>query len=205
MAESAAGGVEREALKGINPENAVSCVLINVKDGYEASAVADDINIHVSRVKAVPSASMIGAVAEGFGNVSVFISIITVGIWLIAVVIIIAVFALMMNERKKEFAVLRVAGASGKMIVSAVSAEAGIISIAGSLMGIVISVLLTAPLSESIRIHFSLPFLQPDMLMLVFLSAGAVMMPFIIGVLTAVLSALRIAGNETGLLLREDA
>ena len=205
MAESAAGGVEREALKGINPENAVSCVLINVKDGYEASAVADDINIHVSRVKAVPSASMIGAVAEGFGNVSVFISIIIVGIWLIAVVIIIAVFALMMNERKKEFAVLRVAGASGKMIVSAVSAEAGIISTAGSFMGIVIAVLLTAPLSESIRIHFSLPFLQPDMLMLVFLSAGAVMMPFIIGVLTAVLSALRIAGNETGLLLREDA
>ena len=91
------------------------------------------------------------------------------------------------------------------MIVSAVSAEAGIISTAGSLMGIVIAVLLTAPLSESIRIHFSLPFLQPDMLMLVFLSAGAVMMPFIIGVLTAVLSALRIAGNETGLLLREDA
>ena len=55
---------------------------------------------------------MIGSVADGLGNVSVFISIITAGIWLIAVVIIIAVFALMMNERKKEFAVLRVAGAS---------------------------------------------------------------------------------------------
>ncbi len=205
MAHSAAGTVERETLKDIDPENAASCVLIKVKDGYDISAVADDINIHVSKVRATPSVSMIESVAQGFGNVSVFISVITVGIWLISVIIIIAVFALMMNERKKEFAVLRVAGASGKMIVSAVSAEAAVISITGSVIGLVISLILTAPLSESIRNHFSLPFMQPDMMIMLFLSVGSVVMPFLIGVITAVLSAFRITGNESGLLLREDA
>ena len=44
-----AGYVEREALKGIDPGKAASCVLIKVKDGYDISAVADDINIHVPR------------------------------------------------------------------------------------------------------------------------------------------------------------
>ncbi len=205
MAESAAGSIERGSLRGVDTENAVSCVLIRVKDGYDSSEVADDINIHVSKVRATPSASMIGSVADGFGSVSVFISAAAAGIWLIAVVIMIAVFALMMNERRKEFAVLRVAGASGKMIVSAVSWEAALIGAAGSLIGLAVSLLLTAPLSESIRNHFSLPFMQPDIGVVVMLSAGAVIMPIIVGVAAAVLSALRITKNETGLLLREDA
>lgn len=205
MARCAADTLEREALKGIDPENAVSCVLIKVKEGVDASAVADDINIHVSKVRATPSASMIGSVAQGFRNVSAFIGIVTAGIWMIAFVIIIAVFALMMNERKKEFAVLRVAGASGKMIVSAVSAEAAFLSLAGSLAGLAVSLIMTAPLSESIRAHFSLPFMQPDVSLLIVLSVGAVIMPLATGVLTAVLSAVRITKNETGLLLREDA
>ena len=205
MARSASAGVERESLRGVDLVMAASCVLIKVRDGYDISAVADDINIHVPKVRAVPSVSMIGSVADGLGNVSVFISIITAGIWLIAVVIIIAVFALMMNERKKEFAVLRVAGASGKMIISAVSAEAALISTAGALTGLGVSLLLSSPLSESIRQHFSLPFLQPDAAVMVILSVGAVIMPVMLGVLATMLSAHRITRNESGLLLREDA
>ena len=205
IAQSAAGTLERDTLKDIDLEKAASCVLIRVKDGYDISAVADDINIHVSKVKATPCVSMIESVADGFENVSVFISIITVGIWIIAVVIIIAVFALMMNERKKEFAVLRVVGASGKMIVSAVSFEAAVISIAGSFFGLAVSLLLISPLSESIRLSFSLPFMQPDITTIIALMVGAVIMPVIIGAFTATLSALRITRNETGLLLREDA
>ncbi len=205
IAESAANTIERETLKGIDTENAVSCVLIKVKDGFEPSAVADDINIHVSKVRATPSVSMIGSVAEGFGNVSFFIGVITVGIWIIAAIIITVVFVLMINGRKKEFAVLRVAGASGKMIVSAAAAEAALICAAGAVTGLAVSALLTSPLSESIRHHFSLPFMQPDAVTVAVLSFGAVIMPLAVGVLSALLSALRITGNETGLLLREDA
>ena len=111
----------------------------------------------------------------------------------------------MINGRKKEFAVLRVAGASGKMIVSAAAAEAALICAAGAVTGLAVSALLTSPLSESIRHHFSLPFMQPDAVTVAVLSFGAVIMPLAVGVLSALLSALRITGNETGLLLREDA
>ena len=205
MAKSAADTIEREALKGIDPGKAVSCVLIKVKDGYDPQALADDINIHISKVRASSSASMIGSVAEGLENVSGVISIITIGMCIIAVVLIVAVFTLMINNRKKEFAVMRVAGASRKMIIYPVAAEAAFISIIGSLSGIMVSLLFVSPLSESIRSRFSLPFLQPDICTFSILVLGALIVPVLIGVLSAVISALRITGNETGLLLREDA
>ena len=111
----------------------------------------------------------------------------------------------MINNRKKEFAVMRVAGASRKMIISPVAAEAAIIGIIGSASGIMVSLLFVSPLSESIRSRFSLPFLQPEIFTLFLLAAGSLMVPVLIGVISAVFSALRITGNETGLLLREDA
>lgn len=205
MAQTAADTLESEALSGIDPETDASCVLIKVKDGYDAGAVADDINIHISKVRAASSASMIGSVADGLGNVSVFIAAAIVGLWLISVIILAAVFVLMMNERKKEFAVLRIAGASQKMIVSAIASEAALICGFGSLAGIVISFIFISPLSEIIRLHFSLPFLQPGIDVLLLLAFGALTIPLIIGIITAMLSSLKITKNETGLLLREDA
>lgn len=205
MAKSAADTIEREALKGIDPEKAVSCVLIKVKEGYDTESVADDINIHVSKVRASSSASMIGSVADGLGNISGVISIITASMWIIAAVLIIAVFTLMINNRKKEFAVMRIAGASRRMIISPIAAESAIISIIGSISGIMVSLLFISPLSEGIRSRFSLPFLQPDIFTLSLLALGALMVPVLIGILSAIISALRITGNETGLLLREDA
>ena len=205
MARSASDTLEREALKGVDPEKAVSCVLIKVKDGYETEAVADDINIHVSKVRASSSASMVSAVAEGLGNVSGVIGMITIGLWIISAALIVAVFTLMIHNRKKEFAVMRVAGASRKMIIVPVAAEAAIIGMIGSLSGIMVALLFVSPLSESIRSRFSLPFLQPEIFTLFLLAAGSLMVPVLIGVISAVFSALRITGNETGLLLREDA
>lgn len=205
MARSAADTLEREALKGVDPGKAVSCVLIKVKEGYHPEAVADDINIHLSKVRASSSASMVSSVAEGLGNVSGVISVITIGMWIIAVVLIVTVFTLMMHNRKKEFAVMRVAGASRKMIISPLAWEAAFICMIGSFAGIIVSLLLISPLSESIRSRFSLPFLQPDIGTFLMLTLGAWIVPVLIGVLSAVISALRITGNETGLLLREDA
>ena len=91
------------------------------------------------------------------------------------------------------------------MIIYPVAAEAAFISIIGSLSGIMVSLLFVSPLSESIRSRFSLPFLQPDICTFSILVLGALIVPVLIGVLSAVISALRITGNETGLLLREDA
>ena len=47
----------------IDPDRVVSCVLINVADGYSTEEVLNDINIHVSKVKAVQTKNMISGIS----------------------------------------------------------------------------------------------------------------------------------------------
>lgn len=205
MAETASNTLERESLKGVDIQNAASAVLIKVKDGYLIDEVADEINLHVPKVKAMASRSMVTSVAQGFEGASGVIGLLVGGVWLLAIVILIAVFALLSNERKKEFAVLRVVGASRGQLLSIMGTEAAFVSAVGALTGMLLSVILSAPLSSGIRQALSLPFLQPEPGLMALLSVGAVLLPVLACVLTALLSAVRITKNETGLLLREDA
>ena len=179
--------------------------MLKLRSGYDAQAVADDINLHVSKVKATPSRSMIASVADGFQGVSALIGWLTVGIWVVAGGILIAVFVLLSHERKKEFAVLRVVGASRRVLLLSMGTEAALVSAAGAVTGWLLSLLLMTPVAEGIRETLSLPFLSPNSGLLVLLSIGAVMVPLLVGLLTAVTAAERITKNETGLLLREDA
>ena len=197
MARSASAGVERESLRGVDLVKAASCVLIKVRDGYDISAVADDINIHVPKVRAVPSVSMIGSVADGLGNVSVFISIITAGIWLIAVVIIIAVFALMMNERKKEFAVLRILGTSSRRICLFSLTEGITIGAAGGIAGLVLGMLTVFPFNHYIENSLDVPYLMPSVLAVILYGLAGVLVTTIFGSVSSFLSTLSLAHAET--------
>ncbi len=205
MADSAKVTLEREALKGIDPENDASCVLIRVKDGYDISAVADDINIHVAGVRATASGDLIASVSGGFRGASAAIGVVVSGILVIAVMIMAMVFVLMMNERKKEFAVLRVAGASRRILVLTMAAETAIVSIVGAVLGVLVSLLLTSPISEGISSQLSLPCMLPDTVTVILLSVCALAAPLAVSEAAALISALRIVGNETGMLLKEDA
>ena len=204
MAESAARLLETSPFQGVDIDTAASAVLIRVADGYETADVTDDINIHISKVQAQAASSMVSRITEGLGGVSRIIGAFVIVIWILAVVILIAVFAVLSNERKKEFAVFRIMGASRKQLFRIMSTEAVLISGAGAILGLAAAAALLAAVSDTLKSLLGLPFLAPGggvcalLAVLAFvLSAGA-------GILTALISAHRITKNETGLLIRED-
>lgn len=204
MAESAANILETENLKNVNINQSASAVLIKVKDGYDINAVKDDINIHITKVEAVSSQSMVSAISEGLSGVSDMIGFLIGAVWLLAVIILMIVFMMLSNERKKEFAILRVMGASQKMLFSVMGAEAACISFFGGVSGLLIAVLMSFSLSDFMKEALGLPFLMPSLSVTVLLCVGALVLSVLAGVLTALISAFRITKNETGLLLRED-
>ncbi len=59
-------------------------------------------------------------------------------LWVLAFAILTAAFCLMINERKREFAVLRVAGASRRMLSRMIVSEAAYLSLAGGALGILL-------------------------------------------------------------------
>ena len=96
----------------VDPDRVVSTVLINAADGHSAEEVANDINLHVKRVKAYATKDMISGVSESLSGVSDVIGVLIGVVWVLGAVILLLAFTMSANERKKEFAVLRVLGAS---------------------------------------------------------------------------------------------
>ena len=204
MAQNAARLLETSPFSGVDINTAASAVLIRVADGYEINDVKDDINIHITKVQAESAKSMVSAIADGLKGISGIIGILVIAVWILAVVILIVVFILVSNERRKEFAVLRIMGASRKMLFKIMGTEAVLISIAGAAAGLIAAVLLMIAFSGMLQNMLSLPFLSPGALVCVILAAAAFAVAVCAGILTALISARRITKTETGLLLKEN-
>lgn len=204
MAENASRLLETSPFQGVDINTAASAVLIRVAEGYDTQSVADDINIHITKVQASSSKNMISQITEGLGSVSRIIGILVIAIWVLSLVILIAVFALVSNERRKEFAVYRIMGASQKLLSQILSAEAFLISAAGALVGIIIAFIVYFAVSKTLQTSLGLPYLSPGALVTALLAVGAVLLAVCAGLLTSLISAKRITKSETALLIREE-
>lgn len=161
MANNASGLFDTDPFKRVDISTAASAVLIKVRSGYEINDVADDINIHITKVQATSARSMVSDIANGLSGVSNMIGGLVAVIWSLSVIILIIVFALLSNERRKEFAVLRIMGASKKMLFMQMCFESILTSAVGAAAGLICSVGLIFPISESLRASMNLPFLTP--------------------------------------------
>ena len=107
----------------INGGNVVSCVLVDAADGYDVEDVLHNINTAAKKTKAVRTKQMIAGIADSLSGISHIAAILTVVVWVIALLVMLIAFFVMTNERRKEFAVLRVAGASKKRLSGIVLTE----------------------------------------------------------------------------------
>ncbi|MBR0310899.1 MAG: FtsX-like permease family protein [Oscillospiraceae bacterium] len=188
-----------------DPDRAISSVMVRVADGYGIEDVTNDINVHVRRVEATQAKSMVSGIALGLANVSRVIGALTAVIWALALTILTVAFMMIANERTKEFAVLRVIGASETMLRHLLRTESALVSGIGALCGTALAALVAFPFSSLIRQSLGLPYLLPNVGVIAALLIGSVVLSVCSGVLTAGVSARQLTKIETGLILREDA
>lgn len=188
--------------QNIDPEQVVSCVMINVAEGYTVEDVVNDINIHVKKVKAIRTKEMISGISDSLSGVSDVIGILIAVVWGLGIVILLLAFAMSINERKKEFAVLRVMGASRNRLAGIVMQEALLTCLFGSIVGIAVGLLVILPFNQLIEEQLNLPFLLPETGKIIGYVISAVIVSIISGSLTAGVSAFRISRIDTALILR---
>ena len=205
MADDASHLLETDPFKGVNINTAASAVLLRVEEGYEINDVADDINIHITKVKATSSKNMVSRISENLGNVSNVILLLVIGIWILSLVILITVFTMISNERRKEFAIYRIMGASKKILVEIMGCEAFLLCSIGSISGLVIAFFVSMVSTETLKEALALPALAPGFFAILMLMAGTFIVAVGAGLITSLLSAGRITKGETGLLLKGDS
>jgi len=144
-----------------DPEEVISTIQVKVADGHGVSDIADSINLHVKGVTAVQTKAMTSGVAKSVAGIAGIISVLMAALWVLVALILVIAFIVLGRQRTKEFAVLRVIGASKRALSRLVLTEAVVIALIGSLIGCFFALGAVAVFAPTLESALKLPFLLP--------------------------------------------
>ena len=187
-----------------DPQQVVSTVMVKVADGYNVDDVLGDIKLHVRGVSAVATRTMTSDVANSVAAMSGVLQVVFGVISVFAVIALVVAFVVVGRHRTREFAVLRVVGASKKALSGIVVKEAGVISAGGALVGIAIALVAVIAFNSALEGALGLPFLLPDVPTMALIAAATFALALIAGCAASYASAARLSKVDPGQTLREE-
>ena len=191
-------------MEGVTYENSISSVMIKIKEGYSLTQVAGQIRKATSgAVEIVQTQNMINSVGGSLGGILEYLYIIAIVFWVLAVVLLSIVFSVTANERKKEFALFRILGATRKRLSSLILTEAFYLSLFGSMIGVAVAAMVVFPFSVYIGDKLGMPYLQPAMGEILVVLVVSLVLSAIVGPLASAWSAYKISRAETYHTMRE--
>ena len=183
-------------------DQVISAVYIKVRDGYSIDEVNSLLNGRIRKVTAVRTRSMITGVSNSLAGISHAVTGLIVAVWVLAFIILLLAFLLIVRERSREFAVLRLLGASRGMLSRMVLTESMLCGLLGGLLGTGITAALLFPFAQLIETSLGLPYLMPDKGRILLLAAGTVVLSMAVSAFSSVIAACRLSRVDPGTALR---
>ena len=194
-----AKGVSHKVTSG---SGKISAVYIKVKDGRDVDAVNSRLNGHIRKVTAVRTRSMITGVSDSLAGVSRTIGIFVAAVWTLALIILMLIFVLIIRERVREFAVLRLIGASRSALSYMVLLESALCGFTGGMIGVAAASLALFPFAQLIESTLKLPYLMPSAGTVLLMAGGTVLLSMMIAALAGTVAAYRLSRVDPGIALR---
>ena len=147
-------------------ENLISSIMVRVKPGSDIMQTAQKIRsaFKGQQIYSLAAKNMMSNVASAIGSLSFYVYVLTLVLWILTFLVLFTVFSSIINERKKEFAMMRILGATKKKLISLAFTESLIISgggaAAGSFLALCIVLLFNQAFSQAVK----LPYLRPHAL-----------------------------------------
>lgn len=183
----------------------VSAIYVKVKEGYDVGRVNTAIQGHTRKASAVRTRSMITDVSDSLAGISRTVTGLIDAVWALAFLILLIAFAMIIRERRREFAVLRLVGMSRRMLSGLILRETALCSLLGGVLGVCAAALLAFPFATLIETALGLPYLTPDLRTVALLAAAAVAAAGIVGSLASAGAAWRLSRVDPCTILREGA
>ena len=202
---SYSSSVGHTAIPAEYADKAVSAILIKVKDGYDAKQVS----LNITKESGLEGLGFVypgGVTATTKTNLDALVGYVTLFVavfWIMGLIVLLAVFASAMNERKKEFAAYRIMGATRGTLIALIVKESALIGLVGGVIGIAGASLAVFPFNTLISRQLQLPYLQTDALKVVALVAISLVFAVATGLLASIVTAVKLSSPETYLTLRE--
>ena len=184
-------------------DQVISAVYVKVKDGYDIGRVNSQLTGHLRKVTAVRTRSMITGVSDSLAGISRVVILLIAAVWVLAFIILLLAFALIIRERSREFAVLRLVGASRGQLSRVVLLESALCGLMGGVAGTGLAALMLFPFAQLIESALGLPYLMPRTGTVLLLAAGTVLLSMLVAALSSVIAAYRLSRVDPGIALRE--
>ncbi len=135
-----------------------SVIFVKLSQGAKPDSTAARIKGAVSGIQVIQSDKFVSGLMDSISSFLIFLHAVSVIVVLITVLTLSIVFNLSINERLREFSILRVLGADFKKLRSIVFTEAGLIGSLGAVLGIFLSALILLPFNVLISEKLNMPF-----------------------------------------------
>ena len=146
---------------------------------------------------------MLTDVSDSLSAISGTVATLIGAIWLLALVILVVAFVMIANERKREFAVLRLLGTSRAMLGGMILKESALCSLAGGVLGILTAALVVFPFTTLIETRLGLPYLRPSIGTVLALALESLAATVLVGALASSWASFRLSRVDPGTVLRE--
>lgn len=190
-------------LKEQEPGKSISTVLVKLDESYDAELVAKTIRSSVPNVEVVVPQNMISNIAKNLNSLIIYIRAFSIVLYSLAIVVLCIIFSVTMNERKKEFAIFRILGATRRKLIGLLLVESFMISLSGGIIGTSIASITIFPFSTYIGDKLQLPYIQPQLSVIMGILGLSLCLTIVIGPVTSIYSAIKISKAETYLTMRE--
>ena len=201
LSAAEAKGISHKIASG--DHSVVSAVYIKVQNGYDIDTVNTALTGRLRKVTAVRTRSMITGVSDSLAGVSRTITVMIAVIWVLALIILLLAYMMIVRERSREFAVLRLIGASRKMLGRMALLESALCGLAGGIAGVLFAAVGIFSFSALIESSLGLPYLTPALPTILLLSAGTVLLSAAVSALASCFAARRLSRIDPGTALRE--
>jgi putative ABC transport system permease protein len=184
-------------------DNAISAVLVKTDPAESMASLAYAIRRENEGVEVLVSQGIFSRISQALSGLVYYIRVFAAILWALAFVVLAAVFSGSIHERKKEFALLRILGATRKKLAGLVLSESSLAGLAGGAAGIVLASLAVFPFSALISERLELPYLDAPLWYIVPLALGSLVLSVLVGPLASLYAALKISRAETYFTMRE--
>ncbi len=178
------------------PPGSVSTVMVRTAGPDKVEEVARAIEETIPGVSVLTAGQVTQGVTRNVSSLMAGLIPISVGVFLVSLILLLVLFSAATMERAREIGILRAMGATARQTVLTLAGEAILLCLIGALLGVAIGVGVYGLFQDLILYSFTLPFLWPSLVqqalfaVLVVLGAGA------LGALAAAWPAWRLARLE---------
>ena len=201
--------IDSSLRKGLNKystletDNIISTVMVKVKAGHDAEAVAAQISQQVPGVSVATSTNLVSGIAQSLDATSRTVTVLIALAWSVGLLMITLVFVLMIQERRREFATLIAAGAHRRMISGIIIREALAVNLLGGAGGIVVSGVLLVSFSGLVRGGLGGGFLVPSVPTMALLALGSLASVGLVALVSSWIALRYVTRMDASLALKE--